>query len=129
VDVRPARRADIGELSHVLARAFYDDPVAKWEVPDDVVRKGKLHHWWTALIRHHHLGGRRARSRGTRRDDQRGRGVGSARPMALPATRRTEDDAPAGLGVRLGPVTQRGADRGDEERPPGRTTLVSRDRR
>jgi GNAT superfamily N-acetyltransferase len=57
VDVRPARRADIGELSHVLARAFYDDPVAKWEVPDDVVRKGKLHHLWTALTRHHHLAG------------------------------------------------------------------------
>jgi GNAT superfamily N-acetyltransferase len=57
VDVRPARRADIGELSRVLARAFYDDPVASWEVPDDAVRKEKLHHLWTALTRHHHLAG------------------------------------------------------------------------
>lgn len=56
-DVRPARRADVGELSRMLSRAFYDDPSARWEVPDDTVRKKKLHHLWTALIRHHHLAG------------------------------------------------------------------------
>jgi hypothetical protein len=33
VDVRPATRADIGELSRVLARAFYEDPVTRWECP------------------------------------------------------------------------------------------------
>jgi GNAT superfamily N-acetyltransferase len=38
--------------------------------------------------------------------------------MALPTTRRAEDDAPPGLGVRLGYVTERGSDRGDEQRPP-----------
>jgi GNAT superfamily N-acetyltransferase len=57
IDVRPARRTDIGALSRVLARAFYDDPVSKWEVPDDAVRTGKLHHLWAALTRHHHLAG------------------------------------------------------------------------
>jgi GNAT superfamily N-acetyltransferase len=57
VDVRPAARADIGELSRVLARAFFEDPVTRWEVPDDKVRRTKLHHLWAALIRHHHLAG------------------------------------------------------------------------
>lgn len=56
-DVRPARRSDIGELSRMLGRAFYDDPACKWQVPDDTVRKTKLHHLWTALIRHHHAAG------------------------------------------------------------------------
>ena len=102
VDVRPARRADIGELSHVLARAFYDDPVAKREVPDDVVRKGKLAPFVDGVDPPPPPGGRRARSRGTRRDDQRGRGVGSARPMALPATRRTENRCPGWSGRSAG---------------------------
>lgn len=56
-DVRPAHRSDVGELSRVLSRAFYGDPESRWEVPDDTVRRDKLHHLWTALIRHHHLAG------------------------------------------------------------------------
>lgn len=41
----------------MLARAFYDDPVTRWEVPKDTVRRKKLHHLWSALTRHHHLAG------------------------------------------------------------------------
>ena len=37
-DVRPATRADIGPLSVVLARAFYDDPPMVWMLPDGRTR-------------------------------------------------------------------------------------------
>lgn len=55
VDVRPAVRADIAELSLVLGRAFYDDPVMAWMLPDPVARRRKLHRVFAALTRHHHL--------------------------------------------------------------------------
>ncbi|CDO05770.1 N-acetyltransferase [Mycolicibacterium cosmeticum] len=55
IDVRPAVRADIGELSRVLGRAFYDDPVMAWMLPDPVARRRKLHRVFAALTRHHHL--------------------------------------------------------------------------
>lgn len=55
VDVRPAVRADIAELSQVLGRAFYDDPVMAWMLPDPVARRRKLHRVFAALTRHHHL--------------------------------------------------------------------------
>lgn len=34
VSARPVRRADFGALAHVLARAFYDDPVTTWFYPN-----------------------------------------------------------------------------------------------
>lgn len=55
VDVRPATRADIAELSKVLGRAFYDDPVMMWMLPDPAARRRKLHRVFAALTRHHHL--------------------------------------------------------------------------
>jgi ribosomal protein S18 acetylase RimI-like enzyme len=55
VEVRPAARADVGELSKVLGRAFYDDPVMAWMLPDPVARRRKLHRVFGALTRHHHL--------------------------------------------------------------------------
>lgn len=55
VDVRPAVRADIAALSQVLGRAFYDDPVMAWMLPDPVARRRKLHRVFAALTRHHHL--------------------------------------------------------------------------
>lgn len=58
VDVRPAGRSDVAALSQVLSRAFYDDPVARWEVPDDATRRKKLHHLWAAFTYRHHLAGR-----------------------------------------------------------------------
>lgn len=55
VDVRPATRADITALSQVLGRAFADDPVMSWMLPDPQARHHKLHKLFAALTRHHHL--------------------------------------------------------------------------
>jgi ribosomal protein S18 acetylase RimI-like enzyme len=41
VSVRPAQRQDFGPLAHVLARAFYDDPVTEWFYPN--ARRRLLH--------------------------------------------------------------------------------------
>jgi GNAT superfamily N-acetyltransferase len=54
---RPAQNADIRELSGVMARAFYDDPVMTWVLPDDAARLGSLARMFTAITRHHHLAG------------------------------------------------------------------------
>jgi ribosomal protein S18 acetylase RimI-like enzyme len=55
IDVRPAVRADIRELSQVLGRAFHDDPVMAWMLPDPVARRRRLHRLFAALTRYHHL--------------------------------------------------------------------------
>ena len=36
--VRKTTEADVAALSHTLARAFYDDPVISWMIPDDEKR-------------------------------------------------------------------------------------------
>jgi hypothetical protein len=38
VSVRPATRGDVRMLADVLAKAFYDDPVFRWMLPDDETR-------------------------------------------------------------------------------------------
>jgi GNAT superfamily N-acetyltransferase len=53
---RPARKADVRELSHTLARAFYDDPVMSWLLPDEKSRTAQLSRLFKAVTRHHHLG-------------------------------------------------------------------------
>jgi ribosomal protein S18 acetylase RimI-like enzyme len=55
VVVRPAARADIPALSHALGRAFFDDPVMTWLLPDARARRRKLPKLFAALTRHHHL--------------------------------------------------------------------------
>jgi GNAT superfamily N-acetyltransferase len=55
VATRPAGRADIGALSHTLGRAFFDDPVMAWMLPDADLRRRKLHRLFASLTRHHHL--------------------------------------------------------------------------
>ena len=55
---RPARKADVRELSRTLARAFYDDPVMMWLLPDAKSRTAQLSRIFGALTRHHHLGRR-----------------------------------------------------------------------
>ncbi|WP_343574967.1 GNAT family N-acetyltransferase [Mycobacterium sp.] len=57
IQPRPARKADVTELSHALGRAFYDDPVSMWIIPDDESRAARLWKFFAALTRHHHLGG------------------------------------------------------------------------
>jgi len=49
--VRHATRRDVPAMSRTLGRAFYDDPVMMWMLPDADVRKRKLHklfasHFW-----------------------------------------------------------------------------------
>jgi GNAT superfamily N-acetyltransferase len=57
INARPAQRADIPELSHVLGRAFYDDPVSVWIMPDDKARAAHLRKFFATVTRHHHLAG------------------------------------------------------------------------
>ena len=52
---RPARDEDVGELSRTLARAFYDDPVMFWLLPDENARTAQLRWLFTTMTRHHHL--------------------------------------------------------------------------
>ncbi|MDT5110990.1 MAG: hypothetical protein QOE20_2880, partial [Mycobacterium sp.] len=49
VEVRAAARADIGELSRTLGKAFFDDPVMMWMLPDADLRRRKLHHLFASL--------------------------------------------------------------------------------
>jgi GNAT superfamily N-acetyltransferase len=57
IEARPARKADIRGLSHVLGRAFYDDPVTMWMMPDERSRSAHLPRLFATLTRHHHLAG------------------------------------------------------------------------
>lgn len=56
IETRPATRSDIGGLSHTLARAFADDPVMKWMLPDDRMRRRRLPRLFAALTKYQHLG-------------------------------------------------------------------------
>ncbi|MET0474642.1 MAG: GNAT family N-acetyltransferase [Mycobacterium sp.] len=55
VQARPATRDDVHALSKTLGRAFFDDPVMRWMLPDADVRRRRLHKLFEALTRHHHL--------------------------------------------------------------------------
>lgn len=57
VDVRPGRRSDVRELADVLGRAFHDDPVMKWILPDDADRGRGLTRMFATMTRHHFLRG------------------------------------------------------------------------
>jgi len=57
INTRPARKADVTELSHTLGRAFYDDPVSMWIMPDDTARADRQRRFFAAVARHHHLAG------------------------------------------------------------------------
>jgi ribosomal protein S18 acetylase RimI-like enzyme len=57
IRTRPAQKADISELSHALGRAFYDDPVSIWTMPDDKARAARLRKFFASITRHHHLAG------------------------------------------------------------------------
>ena len=52
---RPASKADVRELSRTLARAFYDDPVMIWLLPDEKPRTAQLCRVFATMTRHHHL--------------------------------------------------------------------------
>jgi len=51
VGVRPVARADVGMLTDVLAKAFYDDPPFMWMLPDDGTRHARTRAFFTTVIR------------------------------------------------------------------------------
>jgi GNAT superfamily N-acetyltransferase len=53
VDVRTVGRGDVGDVARVLARAFYDDPVVMWMLPDDRTRLTATTRAFRGLARHH----------------------------------------------------------------------------
>jgi GNAT superfamily N-acetyltransferase len=53
VDVAPARKQDVRELAGVLGRAFYDDPVMMWMVPNNNARAKATYRGFATLTRHH----------------------------------------------------------------------------
>jgi len=55
IEVEPAQRRDVGRLAVVLARAFYDDPVNSWMLPDHRTRLKALTRAFAGLARHHFL--------------------------------------------------------------------------
>ncbi|MUL83621.1 MULTISPECIES: GNAT family N-acetyltransferase [unclassified Mycolicibacterium] len=57
VDVRPAHKSDIEQLAGVLGRAFHDDPVMVWMLPEAARRKRALARMFATMTRHHFLAG------------------------------------------------------------------------
>jgi GNAT superfamily N-acetyltransferase len=56
-EVRFVRKPDVRELAGVLGRAFYDDPVTMWMVPNNNARAKGLPRAFAAMTRHHFLAG------------------------------------------------------------------------
>jgi GNAT superfamily N-acetyltransferase len=107
VQPRPATRDDVKDLSRTLGRAFADDPVMCWMLPDAERRRRKLNVLFAALTRHHHLanGGVEVVT------DADGRIGGAALwdpPGAWRQTRREELRAMPGLLWTFGRSLQRG---------------------
>jgi len=57
IDVAPARRADVSDLARTLGRAFADDPVMTWLLPEAAARAKGLPRMFATMTRHHFLGG------------------------------------------------------------------------
>lgn len=57
IEVGSARKQDVNALARVLGRAFFDDPVMMWMVPDDAKRSRALPLVFGAMTRHHFLAG------------------------------------------------------------------------
>jgi GNAT superfamily N-acetyltransferase len=53
--VRLAGRADVPQLGTVLGRAFHDDPVMIWIMPDDEQRRRRLPMMFATLLRRYYL--------------------------------------------------------------------------
>jgi GNAT superfamily N-acetyltransferase len=58
-EVRRATSADVAELAAVTARAFYDDPLVSWFLPDDKHRLRRSTKWFEvtfkAALQHHEV--------------------------------------------------------------------------
>lgn len=55
IELRPTKRADVRELSNVLALAFFDDPVMIYMLPDEKARAKALPPMFATLTRHHFI--------------------------------------------------------------------------
>lgn len=55
IQVEPAHGRQARQIGTVLARAFYDDPVTSWMLPDRRTRLRALSRAFTGLARHHFL--------------------------------------------------------------------------
>jgi ribosomal protein S18 acetylase RimI-like enzyme len=55
IDVRPAVKGDVRELAHTLGRAFFDDPVMMWMLPDPGQRAKGLATMFATMGRHQFL--------------------------------------------------------------------------
>jgi hypothetical protein len=52
---QPAQKTDVRALSRTMARAFYDDPVMMWLLPQDKTRMANLRRVFGTMTRHHYL--------------------------------------------------------------------------
>lgn len=57
ITVHEAEKADVKELAHTLSRAFFDDPVMSWLLPDAGRRAKALPKLFAIMARHQFLGG------------------------------------------------------------------------
>jgi ribosomal protein S18 acetylase RimI-like enzyme len=57
IAVRDAQKSDVRALSATLGRAFHDDPIMKWMLPDDRQRANGLPRMFAILTRRQYLGG------------------------------------------------------------------------
>ncbi len=57
IDVRHAQKSDIRDLSRTLGRAFHQDPIMTWMLPDAAVRAKGLPRMFATMTRHHFLAG------------------------------------------------------------------------
>ena len=83
IELRPTRRADVRALSKVLARAFYDDPVMMFMLPDEKARTTGLPRMFATLTRHHFI------SRGGSEVASRDGAIGAATLWDPPGRRKS----------------------------------------
>jgi GNAT superfamily N-acetyltransferase len=57
IDVSPAQKSDVPALSRTLGRAFYEDPIMRWMLPDDAQRAKGLPRMFSVMTRRHFLAG------------------------------------------------------------------------
>ncbi|HEX3546952.1 MAG TPA: GNAT family N-acetyltransferase [Mycobacterium sp.] len=57
IAVRDAQKSDVRALSATLGRAFYEDPIMKWMLPDDRTRAKGLPRMFATLTRRQYLAG------------------------------------------------------------------------
>ncbi|MEO3761158.1 GNAT family N-acetyltransferase [Mycobacterium sp. B14F4] len=82
VEVAPARQRAARRIGTVLARAFYEDPVTSWMLPDDRTRLKALTRAFTGLARLHFL------PRGGSEVAQRANAIGGATLWDPPGQRK-----------------------------------------